>query len=661
MTLRRVGLSNSLSSQAKISNKRFTLSRVSLRRFPFPTVSGPTTISNYVEDVFSTYVYTGNGSSQNIENGIDLSTKGGLVWTKTRNATEWHILGDTVTGSSLYSNSTTTAGVLYYGANQNGYGLGGNSQSNLNNNTHVSWTFRKQQKFFDIVTYTGNGQNSTPISHNLGSIPGCIIIKCRSNATDWIVWHRSMPESYYLRLNSNAAAGISTRVNNVTSTSFNLSNDADVNGDTRTYVAYVFAHNAGGFGDSGSDNVISCGSYDGNGNATGPEVNLGFEPQWILVKRLFAGTNAWYIIDNMRGMTITNSSLELYPNDTNGELGFATNIYPASNGFKVRSTSAGLNDGGDRYIYIAIRRGPMKTVTSATNVYATDTWGSTSPTVPGWKSGFPVDFALWKVVDSDTNFSTSNRFLQRYELRTSDTSAASGPTSSYRFDYHNGWNTGGSTLSTLRSWMFRRAPGFSDMVAWTGISAATQINHNLGVPPDLIIVKITDQGSYGWQVYCSALGSDRTLVLNSTSASSSDLLNWNNTTPTATTFTVGNSGYTNSIGNNYIAYLFASCPGVSKVSSYTGTGTTQQINCGFTAGARFVMIKRTDSTGDWYLWDTGRGITSDNDPYVRVNSTAAEVTNTDYIDPYSPGFEISSTAPAAINANGGTFIFLAIA
>jgi hypothetical protein len=114
-------------------------------------------------------------------------------------------------------------------------------------------------------------------------------------------------------------------------------------------------------------------------------------------------------------------------------------------------------------------------------------------------------------------------------------------------------------------------------------------------------------------------------------------------------------------GINYITYLFASCSGVSKVGSYTGTGTTLQVNCGFTGGARFVLIKRTDSTGDWYVWDSARGIVAGNDPYLLLNSTAAEVTNTDYVDTYSAGFEISSTAPAAINANGGTYIFLAIA
>ena len=84
-------------------------------------------------------------------------------------------------------------------------------------------------------------------------------------------------------------------------------------------------------------------------------------------------------------------------------------------------------------------------------------------------------------------------------------------------------------------------------------------------------------------------------------------------------------------------------------------------DCGFTSGARFVLIKRTDAAGDWYLWDTARGITSGNDPYLLLNSTAAEVTNTDYIAEDTSGFYVSFNAPAALNASGGSYIFYAIA
>jgi hypothetical protein len=217
-------------------------------------------------------------------------------------------------------------------------------------------------------------------------------------------------------------------------------------------------------------------------------------------------------------------------------------------------------------------------------------------------------------------------------------------------------------------WNFKRTPGFFDIVCYSGDGLAGKIiNHNLGVAPELIIVKqrTSTYQATGWPIYCAALGNTKVLYLN-TDAASTTAGQWASTTPSATTFTVDNYQDTNtSAPATYVAYLFATCPGVSKVGSYTGTATTKQIDCGFTGGARFVLIKRTDSTGNWYIWDTVRGIISGNDPYLIINnvsgSPTAEVTNTDYIDTYSAGFEISSTAPADINASGGTYIFLAIA
>jgi hypothetical protein len=131
--------------------------------------------------------------------------------------------------------------------------------------------------------------------------------------------------------------------------------------------------------------------------------------------------------------------------------------------------------------------------------------------------------------------------------------------------------------------------------------------------------------------------------------------------PTATQFFLATNVRVNQSSANFVAYLFSTLAGVSKVGTYTGTGTTQVINCGFTSGARFVMIKRTDNVGDWYVWDSARGIIAGNDPYLLLNSTAAEVTSTDYIDTAATGFEISSTAPGAVNFSGGSYIFLAIA
>ena len=110
-----------------------------------------------------------------------------------------------------------------------------------------------------------------------------------------------------------------------------------------------------------------------------------------------------------------------------------------------------------------------------------------------------------------------------------------------------------------------------------------------------------------------------------------------------------------------MAYLFASLSGISKVGNYTGTGNDINVDCGFSSGARFVLIKRTDSDADWFLFDTLRGIAVGNDPYLLLNMAAIQVTNTDYIDPLNAGFTVTSSAPAALNTSGGTYIFLAIA
>tara|TARA_R110002073_G_scaffold162326_1_gene318099 strand:- start:30 stop:635 length:606 start_codon:yes stop_codon:yes gene_type:complete len=200
-----------------------------------------------------------------------------------------------------------------------------------------------------------------------------------------------------------------------------------------------------------------------------------------------------------------------------------------------------------------------------------------------------------------------------------------------------------------------------DVVAYTGNSAVSTVDnksHNLGVVPELIIFK-DRSGTDDWQVYHSAIGETKQIRLNSTVWAVSSAY-MNNTAPTSSVFTA-NGGFLNSDGVTYIAYLFATLAGVSKVGSYTGTAADLNVDCGFTAGARFILIKHSNSTGDWYTYDSLRGISAGNDPYLLMNSAAAEVTNTDYIDPLNAGFTVTSNASSTININGGTFIFLAIA
>jgi hypothetical protein len=240
-----------------------------------------------VEDVFSTYLYTGNGSTQTITNGVNLSGQGGLVWVKSRTNAGFNGLTDTVrgVGQNLYTNSTLAQffdGSSLTAFTSSGFSLGNDAFMNGNGQNYASWTFREAPNFFDVVTYTGNGSASQAIAHNLGSVPGCIIIK-RTNATgDWPVYHRGneFAPSEGLALNLTATTTSTYRsLNSVpTATEFVVGAGVNpVNASGGTYVAYLFAHN------TASDGIIQCGSFttNGSGQAT---VTLGWEPQWVFFK-----------------------------------------------------------------------------------------------------------------------------------------------------------------------------------------------------------------------------------------------------------------------------------------------------------------------------------------------------------------------------------------
>ena len=204
-----------------------------------------------------------------------------------------------------------------------------------------------------------------------------------------------------------------------------------------------------------------------------------------------------------------------------------------------------------------------------------------------------------------------------------------------------------------------------DVVAYKGSGSATTQAHNLGVVPEMMIVKRRNATDL-WPVYHATLGNTKYLPLNGDVAEAAWDGNWNNTTPTASVFSLGSGSYTNASSSTYVAYLFASAAGVSKVGSYTGTGSSLNVDCGFTGGARFILIRRYNypsGGSDWYVYDSTRGISAlgTDDPYLFINTTAAQVTNTDYVASLSAGFNVTSNASSTINVNGGTYIFLAIA
>jgi hypothetical protein len=640
---------------------------------------GVAAVPNYIEDVFSTWLYTGNGSTQTITNGVNLSGRGGLVWLKRRDAVRNHGLFDTVRGATklLYSDLTNaeyTDAFSLTSFNSNGFSLGLDGGGNANGGTYVSWTFREQPKFFDVVTYTGNGVAGRQIAHNLGSEPGFIAVKKTSSTGDWLVYHRSRPAKY-LYLNSTAAEGDdsggvvwgngSTAVA-PTSTNFTVNAltpfpSADINANGQTYVAYLFAHNAGGFGLTGTDNVISCGSFttDGSEKAT---VSLGYEPQWVMIKAANAASD-WFVMDSMRGMPVSGNGAALSPNSSSAETA-ADYIRPNATGFSANNLGSSLT-----WVYIAIRRGPMKVPTTGTSVFSANTQtGANTSAGQTITTNFPVDL---EISSGRSNNSGGNYFLDRlrgsqnYIQATNVNEEVNFTAWTPLVGFAN--NTGitdanyGSTSSSYVAWNFRRAPNFFDEVCYTGTGGNPQtVSHNLGVAPEMVIVKRRSSGAApNWTVGLSFTSTPYRdgLYLNATNA----LIANDNEINGATASTIAVRNTLSASGGTFVAYLFASCPGVSKVGNYTGTGATQVIDCGFTGGARFVLIKATSTTGNWLVWDSARGIVSGNDPYLTLNTTGNEVTNTDWVDTAASGFELSNAGGNLANSNGVSYIFLAIA
>ena len=639
---------------------------------------GIAVVPNYIEDVFSTWLYTGTGAAQTITNGIDLSTKGGMVWFKLRTRAYNNGVFDSARGITklLYTNTTAsnvTTSDTVTSFNTNGFSLGidsgwGGANGNVGDN-YVSWTFRKQAKFFDIVTYTGDGQNNRQIAHSLGSTPGCIIVKCLyltggGGPANWLVYHQSLGATKNLYLNTTAAAFTGNgEFSAPTSTYFVVNQPGggdtlNANGDQ--YVAYLFASNAGGFGLTGTDNVITCGSFttDGSGNGS---VTLGYEPQFLITKGTDGGTN-WNMVDTMRGATTDGVDSLLRPNLSSAEIS-------ASNCFKINSTgfSGGSNilSPSTEIIYIAIRRGPMKVPTDATKVFSTAT--STNGSFPTVTTTFPIDMGIYRSDRTATNnwnngsrltMGSNNGSTNGGLLRLNLTNAEVSDTS-VQFDSSvGGWSLSGSNPL---AYSFQRAPSFFDVVCYTGTGTTLNVDHNLGIAPELIIIKKRSATGDWFTGFSFGASSYSYAKINlSDSAASGGYGFAFGAQPTSTQFTPGSSAGVNGSGATYVAYLFATCAGVSKVGSYTGNGSTQTIDCGFTGGARFVLIKRTDNTGDWYVYDTARGMTTLTDPYLFLDSTAAETATLGSVTTVSTGFALNA-ALANININSASYIFLAIA
>jgi len=334
---------------------------------------------NRGDDYFQAVTYTGNGSTNTI---TGLRFQPDFVWVKGRSGATDHALYDSVRGTTkdLVSNSTAaettqTTGLTAF--TSDGFTLGALAKMNTNAATYVAWCWKagttssntsgtitstvsvNATAGFSIVTYTGNNTLST-VGHGLGVGPKFIIVKTRSGTDGWIVYHASLGVQYYTFLNTTDAS-----YNNLSnywsstapsSTTFGINAYGGVNTNAATYVAYCWAEIAG---------FSKFGSYTGNGSTDGNFVYLGFRPKYILFKNTSIA-EGWNVRDTSRD-TYNASQYELYPNSSAAE-GNASGRSPTtyldilSNGFKLRSNNAELNNstGTNVYIYAAFAENPFK-------------------------------------------------------------------------------------------------------------------------------------------------------------------------------------------------------------------------------------------------------------------------------------------------------------
>ena len=628
----------------------------------------------YIDDVFSVDRWKGNSSSsRTINNGLDLAGEGGVVFIKSTDYSGDWTVGDTVITGGYYMVANTNA-ARSYNANliksfkSNGFEIGPDGRVNSTNYENVSYSFRKCEKFFDIVEFTGTGSVQN-IPHNLGCVPGAIIVKAYDvHSRDWNYGHRMLnngnnPWNHRLRLDSDSAKNTSASYwNNTapTATHFTVGTSGDINENGTNFVAYLFAHEEASFGEDGQQKLITCGNYQGNDGSQ--YVNAGSEGQFTMLKNEDSNAN-WYVTDNVFRYGTCNANGSFTDSSSMQdalERAFNVNNYSTNNarvtahadGFQIRVESQPVvNQNGNYYPFIHVyssvgkRAKPPEVGTDAFNVKQPDQSGANCP--PGcFTTGWPVQFALKRTVGGIDNWQASSvksghQFYQPNEL------TAGGTDSTFEFDSSTAFGQG---ISNEYAWMWRQSTGF-DCQWITGEGGGTY-KHNLGKVPEMIWcgnLQAYDWNGVGHHKLRTSAPWNYVAYMNNDSIGNAGSGYWNNTAPTATQFTVGNNTAMSGGNNSTLFMLWCSVPGICKIDDYNGDGgTSNAVNCGFQP--RYVMIKRVDSSGGWKIWDYSRGT-----QMLQLQSSSGQ-SNEPYVSFTSTGFTLIDNH-ATVNASGGRYIY----
>ena len=329
---------------------------------------------------FHTQLYSGDGGGSNaITNDANAGDfKPDWLWIKERTATSSHTLVDSTRGAGNIllsdNNDAEASAPAVSSLNTDGFTLGSDGKTNEVSQNYVAWQWKANggttssnsdgsitstvqantTAGFSIVTYAGTGSNAT-VGHGLGATPKAYIVKNRTDAADWFVYHGNLgtPVNEYLQLNTTNAVGSNSGTwnSNPTSSVFGLgSTFGALNGSSKNYVAYVFTEIQG---------YSKFGSYTGNGSLDGPFVYLGFKPAWVLIKQT-STTQNWILYDNKIN-PFNEAVTKLSPNLNDAEDSSTGNndIDMLSNGFKVTEDNNDMNESGQTFIYMAFAEHPF--------------------------------------------------------------------------------------------------------------------------------------------------------------------------------------------------------------------------------------------------------------------------------------------------------------
>ena len=340
--------------------------------------NGQVSLSNLVTTAgFSTTLYTGNGTTQSITTGVDMSTQwgndasekfGGLVWGKSRSGATHHMLYDTIRGATntiqtnlTNAQSTNAQSLTAFGSN--GFTIGSDVTLNTNLATQVVWNFQTTHRIsgttnhgkaftchynpftgFTIVKYEGSGIAGHEIPHHLGRKLGFVTTKRLDTTSDW---NSSIRDGYFLRLNGTDAESVLS-VFSFTDSLINLTSTTTANQSGGTFIAYGWANS---YFDEKSTLIgnYEIGMYQGTGVAGNKVITKG-KPAWVMVKRLDSTEN-WYIFDNLRGGV--GQDAELFANLSNAEASVGRLTF-TSDGFLQDGGGGGTNASGGQYLYMVV-------------------------------------------------------------------------------------------------------------------------------------------------------------------------------------------------------------------------------------------------------------------------------------------------------------------